>query len=357
MAQMPVITGLGLVTPLGRGVDLTWQALLAGRCILDHAPAPGIESAKAIRLASLAATEALRQSGWDAQVRGDVRTALVMGTSKGPVEEWMRGPWPHLMGGVGQTVGLLAHELAMNDGPRTTVAAACASGLQALALAAQMIAHGQAGRALVVAVEASVHPLFISSFARLGVIAPPGHGCRPFDRHRRGFLMSEAAAAVCLESPQNPVGRPLAQIDRLALGGDAARLTASDPAGRTLRRLLAQVIDGRPIDLIHAHGTGTVLNDPIELSALESSVPTPTILYSHKGALGHSLGASGLISIVLNCLSHQHSLVPPNVQTHEPLPTESIRISSRSTIARISRSAAIATGFGGPAAAVSLISA
>jgi len=356
MRPMLVITGLGLVTPLGQTVDQTWQALLAGRCIQDHAQVPGIESAKAIRLATLAAQEALRQSGWNANVRGDLGTALVMGSSKGPVDEWMRGPWPHLMAGVGQTAGLLAQELAIG-GPRTTISAACASGLEALAVAANMIIHGHAGRALVVAVEASVHPLFISSFARLGVTAPPGHGCRPFDRHRRGFLMSEAAAAVCVESSDNPIGQPLAAIDRWALGGDAVHLTASDPAGQTLRRLLAHVIDGRPVDLIHAHGTGTIMNDPIELAALESLITTPTPLYSHKGALGHSLGASGLVSIVLNCLSHEHGLAPPNIRTHDPLPANAMMINHQSTNARIVRSLAIATGFGGPTAVLSLISA
>jgi 3-oxoacyl-[acyl-carrier-protein] synthase II len=266
----------------------------------------------------------------------------------------MRGPWPHLTAGVGQTAGLLAHELAIG-GPRSTIAAACASGLAALANAANMVVHGHAGRALVVAVEASVHPLFISSFARLGVTAPPGHGCRPFDRQRRGFLMSEAAAAVCVESSDNPIGQPLAAIDRFALGGDAVNLTASDPAGQTMRRLLAHVIDCRPVDLIHAHGTGTILNDPMELAALESCITMPTLLYSHKGALGHSLGASGLVSIVLNCLSHQHGLAPPNIRTGDPLPTRAININPQSTNARINRSLAIASGFGGPAAVLSLI--
>ena len=353
---MPVITGLGLVTPLGPGVEQTWQALLAGRCIVDHAPVPGIESAKAIRLATLAAQEALRQSRWNATALADLRTALVVGSSKGPVDEWMRGPWPHLMAGVGQTCGLLARELAIG-GPRTTIAAACASGLTALASAVNMIIHGHASRAVVVAVEASVHPLFISSFRRLGVTAPPGHGCRPFDLHRRGFLMSEAAAAVCVEAAHNPIGQPLAALDRFALGGDAAHLTASDPNGQVLGRMLAHVIDGRPVDLIHAHGTGTVMNDPIELSAVESNVTAPALLYSHKGALGHSLGASGLISIVLNCLAHEHGLVPPNVQTHDPLPTTAVKINRQITTTRIARSVAIATGFGGPAAVLSLVSA
>lgn len=352
---MPVITGLGLITPLGRGVESTWNALLAGRHIDNHAPVPGIESNKVIRLALLAAQEALKQSQWNATALADPDTALVIGTSKGPIEEWLRGPWPHLMAGVGQTAGLLAQELGMR-GPRSTVSAACASGLIALASAVNMIAAGQVARALVVAVEASVHPLFIGSFERLGVTAPRGHGCRPFDRARAGFLMSEAAAAVCLESPEAPIGTPIARIDRFALGGDAVRLTASDSQGATLRRLLRHVIADEPVDLIHAHGTGTVLNDPIELAAIESILTRPAIAYSHKGALGHSLGASGLVSIVLNCQSHRDNIVPGNVQTTDALPTRQLRIDSQMNQSPIRRSVAIASGFGGSAAVLGLAS-
>jgi 3-oxoacyl-[acyl-carrier-protein] synthase II len=355
MGSTPIITGLGLVTPLGRGVGQTWEALLAGRFITDHATVPGIESAKAIRLALLAAAEATQQAHWDAAVRADRRTALVVGSSKGPIEEWLHGPWPHLMSGVGQTAGLLGHELRIG-GARTTISAACASGLVALATAVNMIAAGQADRALVVAVEASVHPLFIASFARLGVTAPPGHGCRPFDRARAGFLMSEAAAAVCLDSSDAPIGTPIARIDRFALGGDAVHLTASASDGATLRRLLGHVIANQPVDLIHAHGTGTVLNDPIELAAIESALTRPAIAYSHKGALGHSLGASGLVSIVLNCQSHREGIVPGNIRTTDALPTQQVRIDSHINRSPIRRSLAIATGFGGSAAVLSLAS-
>src|SRR5204862_7358830 len=99
------------------------------------------------------------------------------------------------------------------------------------------------------------------------------------------------------------------------LGGAATHLTGGDPEGTTLRRLLNHVVDGQPVDLVHAHATGTEMNDPIELAAIESALPAdqdpPAILYSHKGALGHSLGAAGLVSVVLNCMSHHKGVVPP----------------------------------------------
>jgi 3-oxoacyl-(acyl-carrier-protein) synthase len=181
--------------------------------------------------------------------------------------------------------------------------------------------------------------------------------------------MSEAAAAVLLEaegsaeSPRAPGGgsSPPAAIylDRFALGADGTHLTGGDPEARVLRRLLARVIDNRPVDLIHAHGTGTVTNDPVELAAIESVLveqPAPPALYSHKGALGHSLGAAGLLSVVLNCQAHATGVVPPNVQTRDPLSTTRVRLGRDAVSRPVRRSIAVAAGFGGAMAAVGLSS-
>jgi len=136
-------------------------------------------------------------------------------------------------------------------------------------------------------------------------------------------------------------------------------MTGGDPDGATLRRLLQQVVAARPVDLVHAHGTGTIFNDPIELAAMETSCcagEAPPLVYSHKGALGHSLGAAGIVSVALNCLMHRHGVVPPNVQTRSPLPTRRLRIAGEVVRTPVRRSVAVAAGFGGPAAVVSLIS-
>jgi 3-oxoacyl-[acyl-carrier-protein] synthase II len=270
---------------------------------------------------------------------------------------------PVLDPGLGDIAAAVAREWCLG-GPRLTVSAACASGIHALIRAAMMIRAGEVRQALVVATEASVHPLFLGSFQRLGVLAKPGAGCRPFDRGRDGFLMSEAAAAVLLEAAdaENSQSSPAADIvlDRFALAGDATHLTGGDPDARTLRHLLARVIDGRPVDLVHAHGTGTPLNDEAELAAIESAVgpidhAAPPSVYSHKGALGHSLGAAGLVSVVLNCQAHATGVVPPNVQTRDPLPTTRVTLSPAPVRRAVRRSVAVAAGFGGAMAAVSLV--
>jgi 3-oxoacyl-[acyl-carrier-protein] synthase II len=355
-------------TPFGT-LDETWDALLSGRFLRDHArfaPAEEGVTPRALELAHHAVGRAGR-------IGLDSSAAVVVGTSKGTVESWLPGgeepaharpPLP----GLADVAESLADRFELR-GPRLTVSAACASGLHALVRGAMMILSGEVRQALVVATEASVHPLFLGSFHRLGVLARPGAGCRPFDRTRDGFVMSEAAAAVLLVADDGAprprlASRGTAQpspihLDRFALGADATHLTGSDPDARVLRRLLSRVIDNRPVDLVHAHGTGTLANDQTELAAIESvlcEAGEPPALYSHKGALGHSLGAAGLVSVVLNCHAHATGVVPPNAQTLDPLPAARVLLSRFPVRRAIRRSLAIAAGFGGAIAAVSLTS-
>jgi 3-oxoacyl-[acyl-carrier-protein] synthase II len=348
-----------LATPLGITANETWTALVAGRGICNHAATPLPASPTMERVAQLAlhvSREAIAQSGWTDGHLSDPATALIVGTSKGPIESWLndKSDRSHLVRGIGDTAARIAESLRIGNGPRFTVSAACASSLIALIQAAMLLQNGIADRALVIGVESSLHPLFQGCFQRLGVLAKPGSLCRPFDQNRTGFHLSEAAAAVCLELSNEP--SPLF-IDNFAVGGAGGHLTSGDPTGATLKHLLRRVLSGKPIDLIHAHGTGTLANDAMELAAIDVCLgdhPETPILYSHKAALGHSLGASGLVSIVLNCLMHQHEMVLPNINTPDPLPVQPVRINPHPLRLSIRRSIAIASGFGGSTAAVSL---
>ena len=378
MERIPVITGLGLVTPLGNSAHETFSALLAGRFIRDHARTmlDATSPDRIHRLATAAADEALREARWSDRPATANRTSSVIGTSKGAIEAWMTAP-PHMskstyvpagarardgVNGLADLAARVRERFPLLDGPGVTVSAACASGLHALIRAAMMIRSGEAERVLVVAAEASVHPLFLASFRRLGVLPREGVSCRPFDRDRDGFLMSEAAAAVCLDAAESDRSRPLrayARIERFAMGGDATHMTGGDPDGSTLRNLLRRVIADRPVDLFHAHGTGTTFNDPIELSAIDDTIGpgSSAAVYSHKGALGHSLGAAGLVSVALSCMMHAQGVIPPNVQTRSPLAATRVRIPSDATVRATRRSLCVAAGFGGPTAVISLVSA
>jgi 3-oxoacyl-[acyl-carrier-protein] synthase II len=357
---VPVIAGIGLVTVLGDTAHATWDALLADRYITDHSRVPLVFPGDLSRVSHLAIRAAREALDGRSSTQVDSNAALIVGTSKGSVENWLAPPSAlsdvesPVCFGIAEVCRDVAMALKLT-GPRLTISSACASGLHALIRGAMMIESGEARKVLVVAAEASVHPLFIGSFRRLGVVPANGIGCRPFDISRDGFLMSEAAAAVCLEVA-NPDDDRI-QIESFALGADATHLTGSDPAGHALRHLLARVIADRPPDVIHAHGTGTRSNDAIELAAIDSALApskSPVDVYSHKGALGHSLGAAGLVSVVLNCLMHRTGTVPPNVRTNSPLPAARARIQRRQQSRTIRRSIAIAAGFGGPLAVVGL---
>jgi 3-oxoacyl-[acyl-carrier-protein] synthase II len=362
-----VITGIGLVSPLGTSLRQTWDALLAGRYVTNHAKVPiqfsesSDQMPRVSRLAIAAAREALQSANINLENRDELSdTALIVGTSKGPVESWLASPstlsdveGPFSLG-LAQTAVDLSCRLRIG-GPRLTTSAACASGLHALIRGTMLIESGEASRVLVVACEASVHPLFIASFNRLGVLPPEGFGCRPFDRARAGFLMSEAAAAVVLERSSGAC-REL-QIEQYAIAADATHLTGCDPNGIALRAVLNRLIDQRPIDLLHAHGTGTLINDEIEINALNDAAASstrPPDVYSHKAALGHSLGAAGLVSVVLNVAAHRTGMVPPNLRTTNPMPAQSLMISQKPVRREITRSLAVAAGFGGAIAAVVL---
>jgi 3-oxoacyl-[acyl-carrier-protein] synthase II len=352
------ITGVGLFTPLGRSAASTWELLIRGGSIREHTKldildAPGIPRVTA--LARHAATEAVHDAGWSRQFLESPSTALIVATSKGPVEEWLVGNVG--LDGIAGVAGGIAAGLEMGNGPRLTISAACSSGLHAIIRAALMLQSGEADRVLVVGAEASVHPLFVGSFRRLGVLPPEGYGCRPFDVARKGFLMSDASAAICLE--RNATA-PLVHVDGFAMGADATHITGTDPSGAALRRLLKQVIDcGNPIEVVHGHGTGTIANDAIELSAIDDAVAgmrARPSLYSHKGAIGHSLGAAGLVSIAINCLMHRNGIIPPNVNLNDPLPARNVDLRSSPISRQVDRSIAIAAGFGGPVAVVALAS-
>ncbi len=358
---VPVITGIGLVTALGRSAPATWQSLLAGRGITNHARVEARPMPDVSRVASLgieAADEALSQARWrgaDGDAHRDA--AVICCTSKGSVESWIGGQSTAEVYGLADLSTAIARHTRLTTGPRMTLSAACAGGLHGLIRAAMMIESKEATRVLVVAAEASVHPLFLGSFKRLGVLPPEGQLCRPFDRNRHGFLMSEAAAAVCVES--SAVAGERADgvvVDRFAIGGDATHLTGSDPEGSVLRHLLQRTINNNRIDLIHAHGTGTVANDRTELAAMESVLPDDSTVpvFSHKAALGHSLGASGLVAVVINCISHQTGLVPPNINTMDPISTTKLCICQTIQRRTIHRSMIHAAGFGGPTAVVAL---
>jgi 3-oxoacyl-[acyl-carrier-protein] synthase II len=257
------------------------------------------------------ALAAVRQVTGGRRLPADTR--LFCGTSKGPVTTLLRAsdavrrgePLDPLTArqvalGVGAMGTLVAEALGLEAG--STSVAACASGLHAVHRAAEALWRGECSRALVVAADASLHDLFQASFRRLGVLSPAGT-CTPFGESGEGFFITEAGAALLLEAA--PSGHPpLAHLSGSWIGADGTGLVAIDPQTTSLRRGLAACAAAGGVSFVHAHATGTG-HDRYELEAIRAAVGGGNVpTFSSKGHLGHSLGAAGLVSLVLSAISH-----------------------------------------------------
>jgi len=391
------ITGVGLVTPLGRSTWKTASARLAGRTIADRlASAPeGADaltlarltggssfagfttSDPAVELAERAAREALadaRRDRDDASL--DEPWPTIVASSKGAIGALLgigaagaehhrdgratvrAGRQAAALGPHAYLAGELRDRLGLDE--ITCVVSACATSLAALDQASRRFAAGQR-RVLIVAVESAMHPLFVHAYRRLGVLAPVSptveHRGRPLDRSRAGFTLNECAAAVALERDDSFNSR-----QRSRGGGAHAKLLTTAcmtqphdlvrAATRfaTLTTLTRRLITSdRPIALLQPHATGTRDNDEREMQALadafgEQSVKTP--VYASKGALGHPLGAAGLVNVVLGCLFARIGQRPPMPWLEDPIATA---FPLRAEAEPISRGAqvCVSAGFGG----------
>lgn len=342
------ITAAAAVTPLANDLDATFARLLrgdraAGRCELPSAA----DVPRCLQL-GLSAT---RQLAIDATHLRHPHAGLFVGTSKGEIDVWIRDQHVTPEGLASVAAGIRC-EMGM-AGPCRTVSAACSSGLQALVMAALAIEAGECSEALVVAVESSLHPIFAQNFRRLGVYSDSVAGCRPFARQRSGFALSEAAAAVWLASTPAPAANTL-RLCRWALAGDPTHITGIHPQGDPLRTAVRRCLGSDACRMVHAHGTGTRANDAAEIAALEAALPKAAAppVYSHKGALGHTLGASGLLSVALTLKMKQSGRVPAQPWLADPMPTRLGLSPSEATFA--APALVISLGFGGPIAAVLL---
>jgi 3-oxoacyl-(acyl-carrier-protein) synthase len=327
MLKFPLaITACEIITPLDapRAAGGTWEAIRAGRRVERHNAVddsllegePWLD--RSLRLGLAVARRALAGSRTDDMM-------LFCGTSKGPVGVMLESCARLRRGerlaaeqalqvalGAGAMGTLLGERLGLGAG--VTSVAACSSGMHALHAAAQALWRGECRRALVVAADASLHPLFEASFARLGVLAPADQQgvrrCMPFAPEGRGFFLSEAGAAVVLENAKVKTqnAKPaIAHLEASWIGGDGTGLVAMDENTETLRAGLAACVPPPPSSLppafVHAHATGTS-HDAFELAAIRAICGSGVEVFSHKGWLGHSLGAAGLASVVLSAQCH-----------------------------------------------------
>lgn len=340
-----VVTGLGLTTALAPTALTTWQKLMAGESaialrqpFLDLAPGPlAMGGKRPVDLRAL--TRRVVGEAWvDAGLergegekgegeKGRIACGVVMGSSRSCLRdlETMAGEQRAMPGQVrGDWLAALPSEPALVaarrvgcEGPVLAPMAACATGVWAIAQAADLIRTGQCSRVVAGAVESPITPLTLAGFRKMGALAATG--CYPFDRRREGFVLGEGGAALVLESAalaERRGARVYGQILGAGLTNDSHHLSSPDPRYGMAKRAVAQCLQRSglspsEIDAVHVHGTSTALNDRMEASLIEQIFGREMPVMATKGATGHTLGASGGVAIALSLLGLQAQQLPP----------------------------------------------
>lgn len=375
-----VVTGMGVVSPLGCGTEIVWQRLLAGRsglrrlpdAIVETLPAKvaGIVPLKAedaeggfdpdaviapkdqrkmdrfIQFALVAAKEALAQAGWQPQSEAErERTATVIASGIGgfpAIAEAVRttdqrgarrlSPFtiPSFL------VNLAAGHVSIEHGFKGPIGApvtACAAGVQAIGDAARMIRAGEVDIALCGGTEACVDLVALGGFAAARALSTgfndePEKASRPFDRDRDGFVMGEGAGLLVIEALEHAQARGatiLAELTGYGTSADAYHITSGPEDGSGARRAMETALKQaglRPADIAHlnAHSTSTPVGDRGELAAIKAVFGDEggIAISATKSATGHLLGAAGGLEAIFTILALRDQIAPPTLNLENP---------------------------------------
>ena len=371
MARRVVVTGVGLVTPLGTGVEKTWKGLCAGKSGIglitrfdttDYAVKIAAEvkdfnaedyidpkTAKHLDLfvqyAVAAAEMAFTDSGFIVTEENGPRIGVITGCGLGglpTIEKYHqicqeRGPKritpffiPMVIPNMGAGQISIVKKL---KGPNLSVTTACAAGTHAVGEAFRLISSGACDAAVTGGSESVVCPLAVGGFTAMKALSrrneSPGTASRPFDRDRDGFIISEGAGILILEELEHAKARGAkiyAEMAGYGLSGDGFHMAAppedGDGAVRCMRMALADAgMRGDEIDYINAHGTSTPLNDVVETRAIKkvfAEHARKLAVSSTKSMTGHMLGGAGGIEAVFTALSLQQGVIPPTANLENP---------------------------------------
>jgi len=366
-----VVTGVGLVSPLGIGTAETWDALLAGRSgvggithfdaseyesriageVKDFDPLRWVEKKEVkkmdlfIHYALAASQMALDDSGFAVGESNAERVAVVIGSGIGgfPMIERThstlveRGPSrvsPFFIPGV--IVNLAAGQVSIRHGargPNTAPCTACTTGLHAVGDAFRLIQHGYADAAFAGGTEGAVTPIAVAGFSVMGALSrrndAPEQASRPWDKDRDGFVIGEGAGILMLEELESAKrrGAPIyCEIVGYGMSGDAYHMAAPHPEGlgaaSVMRNALADAgLPGESVGYINAHGTSTPLGDLAEVSAVKSVFgdhARQLAMSSTKSSTGHLLGAAGGLECGILALAVKHQILPATLNLDEP---------------------------------------
>ncbi|NCY16699.1 MAG: beta-ketoacyl-ACP synthase II, partial [Actinobacteria bacterium] len=335
------ITGIGVVSPCGVGVEGFWNGLLSPapeglRHVHDFDPQPYFDNPKDARrsdrftqFALAAASEALAMAG---DIPGDpARHGVWIGTGIGGLTTLEDQVLVHDHKGARRVSPFLVPMLMANaaaaavsmrygwQGPCETTCTACAAGTQAIGNAFNLIRHGRCDAVITGSSEAAMTPTGIAGFTNMTAMSGE-YLSRPFDRDRDGFVLAEGAGVLVLEEWESAKARGariLAELMGAASNADAHHITAPSPGGVGAIACMRMAIEDAgltPADIAHvnAHGTSTPLNDAAEAAAIQSVFgPAGPPVTSIKGVTGHSLGAAGALEAVSVVLAMRKGMLPP----------------------------------------------
>lgn len=375
-----VVTGLGMVTPLGCGVEATWSRLIKGESgakKIDKFDVSDISAKIAcsvprgdgsngtfnadqwmepkeqrkvddfIIFAMCAARQALDDAKWRPTSQEDqVATGVLIGSGIGGIEGIAKtaidlhekGPRrvsPFFIPGriINLASGFVSIEFGLK-GPNHAVVTACSTGAHAIGDAGRMIALGDADVMVAGGAESPVNRISLAGFAALRALSTafndePTRASRPYDKARDGFVMGEGAGAVVLEELEHAKARGAKIYGELVgygMSGDAYHITAPTPDGDGAFRCMSMAmkragIEAGDIDYINAHGTSTPLGDEIELGAVQRLVGNAVgkiSMSSTKSCIGHLLGAAGAVEAIFSILAIRDKTAPPTINLDNP---------------------------------------
>jgi 3-oxoacyl-[acyl-carrier-protein] synthase II len=357
------VTGTGAVTPLGTGTEHFWDAALHGKSgageitLFDPSPFPSHiagecsdfdpvdfmskkEARRMDRYAQLGIAAGI-QAAESAEItetirRTPERVGIVMGSGIGGLSTWEReykvlhekgpnrvSPFLITMMVPNMAAGQLAIALGAT-GPTQCPVLACATGGEAIAEGLELIRRGDADVVIAGASEAPITPLSLAGFCAIRAISTrndePHRASRPFDADRDGFVMSEGAGAVILESPEHAERRgaePIARVVGYGRTTDAYHVTAPDVEGRGVERAMRLALEDAGLSAgevghVNAHATSTPTGDGPETKAVSRFVPHAAVSAT-KSMTGHSFGAVGATEGIMCALALKHKILPPTI--------------------------------------------
>jgi 3-oxoacyl-[acyl-carrier-protein] synthase II len=375
-----VVTGLGMVTPLGCGVDTSWARLLEGRsgarrietfdvsdlpsqvaCVVPRGdgsegtfnpdqwmePKDQRKVDDFIIFAMCAATQALDDAGWHPESEEDkCATGTLIGSGIGGLsgiadtaillkERGPRKVSPFFIPGrlINLASGYVSIEHGLK-GPNHAVVTACSTGAHAIGDAARLVAFGDAEVMVAGGAESPICRIGMAGFCAARALSTgfnetPAKASRPYDKDRDGFVMGEGAGIVVLEEYEHAKNRGAkiyAEVVGYGLSGDAYHITSPSPDGnggfRSMSAALKRAgMTPSDIDYINAHGTSTLVGDEIELGAVErllGNAASKVSMSSTKSSTGHLLGAAGAIEAIFSILAIRDNVAPPTINLDNP---------------------------------------